>query len=104
MMMGMRIKKIREERNMTQQDLADKLYLSKASISAYENATTVIKDSMLREIANALDVTAGYFFGEEYSGKTIPESKWKWIELYDSFKSEEIKMVAIKQASILASL
>lgn len=104
MKMGMRIKKIREERNMTQQDLADKLYLSKASISAYENDTTDIKASVLREIANVLDVNVGYLFGEEYSREIISESKCEWIKLYDSFKSEEIKTVAIKQASILANL
>ena len=65
MTMGKRINKVREELNMTEQDLADKLHICKATISAYENDRVDIKSSRVVEIAKVLEVSVGYLYGEK---------------------------------------
>ena len=53
---ALRIKKIREFRNFTQQHLADKLDISQNAYSKIENGTTKLTIDRLEQIANLLDV------------------------------------------------
>lgn len=55
---GERICKQRKRKRLTQQELADKMYIPKSTISAYENNKVDIKGSVITE----LDSVA-YFFG-----------------------------------------
>ena len=56
MTIGERIKKIREEKGMTQQQLADKIGFSYQNISQYERGLRTPKSSTARKIADALGV------------------------------------------------
>lgn len=58
--MGMRIKESRKKMVMTQQDLADVLHTDKSTVSLYENDRIDIKSSIILEIVEALDCSAGY--------------------------------------------
>ena len=62
-----RIRKIREERGMTQQDLADALGLkSRSSINKIEQNTYEISLEKIKKIARALNVDPDYLaFGDE---------------------------------------
>ena len=55
---GKRIRKLRRERNMTQDDLRDLIDLSKSHMSHIETGTTKLSLPVLVEIANVLGVTA----------------------------------------------
>lgn len=61
--LGQRIKAQRIRIGMTQDDLADKLLIPKASVSAYENDRIDIKGSRIVELAKALEVTPNYLLG-----------------------------------------
>lgn len=101
---GERIKRVRQEKHMTQQELAEKLYISKSSVSLYENDKLDIKESRLAEIAKVLGVNVGYFFGEERHELVEFDKRNEWLELYDEFPNEEILNVAIAQVRILINI
>lgn len=67
---GAVIKKLREEKNMTQQQLADKLSVSAKTISKWETAKGYPDITLLESIANALSVSVT----ELISGNTIVNS------------------------------
>lgn len=64
--MGYKIKEFREKLNMTQEELAEKSGISRATISMLENNTTKeVMISTLRALANALGTTVtDLFFAE----------------------------------------
>ena len=67
---GAVIKRLREEKNMTQQQLADKLSVSAKKISKWETAKGYPDITLLESIANALSVSVT----ELISGNTIVNS------------------------------
>lgn len=62
--LGQRIKEQRVKVGLTQEELADIMYLPKSTISAYENGTH-IKDDRLLELADALQTTPNDLLGVE---------------------------------------
>ena len=72
---GAVIKRLREEKNMTQQQLADKLSVSAKTISKWETAKGYPDITLLGSIANALSVSVT----ELISGNTIVTlSAFEW--------------------------
>ena len=61
--LGQRIKAQRIRIGMTQDDLAEKLLIPKASVSAYENDRIDIKGSRIVELAEALGASPNYLLG-----------------------------------------
>ena len=61
--LGQRIKAQRIRIGMTQDDLAEKLLIPKASVSAYENDRIDIKGSRIVELAEAIGVSPNYLLG-----------------------------------------
>ena len=61
--LGKRIRAQRIRIGMTQDDLAEKLLIPKASVSAYENDRIDIKGSRIVELAEALGVSPNYLLG-----------------------------------------
>ena len=53
---GKNIKKIRKEKNLTQDDLAERLYCTRQTISNYENGKSEPNIALLVEIAKVLEV------------------------------------------------
>jgi transcriptional regulator with XRE-family HTH domain len=58
---GQRIKKIRKQKNFTQEKLAECLEVSTVYISQVENGNTKLNLEMLVRIANIFDTDPGYF-------------------------------------------
>jgi transcriptional regulator with XRE-family HTH domain len=71
MEVGKNIRKIREKRGITLQDLADKLGISKAQLSRLETGHRPIKTEMVVEIAELLSTPIGEFFSEPKQRKII---------------------------------
>lgn len=62
---GIRVKKIRNEKGMTQEELAEKSHLSTVYIGYVENAKRQVGLSALMSIANELDVGTDYLLGNQ---------------------------------------
>jgi transcriptional regulator with XRE-family HTH domain len=64
---GYKIKELREKLNMTQEELAEKSGISRATISMLENdVTKEVMTSTLRALADALETTVtDLFFAED---------------------------------------
>ena len=69
--LGQRIKAQRIRIGMTQDDLAEKLLIPKASVSAYENDRIDIKGSRIVELAEALGVSPNYLLGFTEEGNPV---------------------------------
>ena len=76
-MIGRRLLRMRKEKKMNQQELAEILSLSKYSISLYENDKSVPSEETLISIAKTFDVSVDYLLGlidEPYSYKRDAET------------------------------
>lgn len=104
---GQRIKLKREELNIKQTELAEKVHISKQTLYKYENdIITNIPSNKLEEIAAALDTTPDYLMGWQdvkilhddnvfiapYENVNVTEFK-KAKEIYELYKnsSPEVK-------------
>ena len=63
MRIGEKIKKLREERKMTQQDLADRIGKSRAAIGKYETGVRLPDNATLHAICDFFEVTTDYLLG-----------------------------------------
>lgn len=70
-----RIKEYREENHITQQELADKLYVSKQAISKWENDKSLPDVSMYPTIASLLNITVDELMGNETNKNKLILSK-----------------------------
>lgn len=59
------IKRLRREKKMTQQELADKINVQRTSISKYEKGVTTPSLSQLKKIADVFNVDVNELFGNE---------------------------------------
>lgn len=64
MEIGLKIKNLRNLKNLTQEELADRCELTKGYISQLENDLTSPSIETLKDILNALGTTFGEFFDE----------------------------------------
>lgn len=62
-MLGEQIKELRLNRNMSQVELAKKLFVSKQSVSNWENENIMPSVEMLIKIAEVFGVTTDYLLG-----------------------------------------
>ncbi len=66
MSFSIRLKKLREERNIRQEDLASILNISRQAVSNYEQGTRIPKDEkLLIMLADFFDVTIDYLLGRD---------------------------------------
>lgn len=59
------IKKIREEKNLTQQQLADKLYVSRQTVCRWENGSRCPDLIMAKKLALELDISMNELIADE---------------------------------------
>ncbi len=60
--MKLLLKEIREKKGITQDELAEKSGISRATISKLENEVTVFNSQTLSKLADALDTPVSKFF------------------------------------------
>ncbi len=58
-----RIRDLREDNDLTQQNLADALHINRRTYSAYENGVNSMTPETLIKIANFYDVSVDYLLG-----------------------------------------
>ena len=102
-MQKLRLKELREERNITQQELADHLSCSQQSINNYENHGTQPDIDMLCRMADFFETSVDYLIGNTnirnpYTLAKYEDSSEKEISLINSFRNlpEEIKDLFIR--------
>lgn len=61
--LGARITKMRIEKNMKQEELAEKLHIKRDLLSRYENNSRTIPPDILRNISKILNVSTDYLLG-----------------------------------------
>ena len=96
---GQKIKEMREDRDMTQEDLAKKIRRNVRSIQYYERDEQITLD-ILKDIANALDVNTLNLL-------TTTDDLFKLFLINYNFKhlsSDEYKILKSKFSALLDSL
>lgn len=74
MNIGDRVKQLREQKSMTQQELATRLgYRSKSSVAHIENGRDIPR-SMVVSLADILDTTPAYLMGWEGQKNNVPDN------------------------------
>ncbi|MCO6018279.1 DNA-binding protein [Carnobacterium divergens] len=63
MNIGVRITELRESKNMTQKELADKIRINKSVMNRIESGERPIRETELSLIADALEVSTDYLLG-----------------------------------------
>ena len=71
---GKFIAELRKEKNMTQQELAEKLGVSSKSISRWENGKTLPDYSLIKDLCKTLNISINELFsGEKIASKNFKE-------------------------------
>ena len=98
--LGQRIRAQRIRLGMTQEELAEALYVEKSIIPYYENDKVDIKGSSLIELSGVLHTSPNYLLGmEEYE-----EDLLEIITVYKNLKGSKAKQIALEQMKLLATM
>ena len=109
--LGKRIASLRKEKNLKQDDLAQKLSVSPQAVSKWENDQTCPDISLLPELANTLGVSVDMLLKGKQEPRTelVPEEKRKDIKdmmlriVVDSHDGDEVRVtipVALLQVAL----
>ena len=82
---GRRIKEARLKKDITQEELAKMVGVTKGAIANYENNTSHPKEPVLYALINALDVDANFLFQDFVKIKTAPLYTSEALKLADDF-------------------
>lgn len=94
MSFGMRLKELRTNRKITQQQLVDIINVSKVSISAYEHNSRKPTTETLKDIANYFGVTTDYLLGIKNNKIELsPEQLKVASHIDDTLSRHEMKMI-----------
>lgn len=84
---GLRLRNLRTKRKLSQAEVASRLELTSASISAYENNVAIPPSDILRKLALMFNVSADYLLGLEdhhqlFLPSDLPKSRKDMIERF----------------------
>ena len=102
--MGGRIREQRIKMGMTQEELAEKMFTTKMTISHYENDQTDIKGSVIVEIAGILGTTTGYLLSNEIVLGNLNDQMKEMIEIFLRLANDGIREVAKEQVKLLLKM
>ena len=86
-----RLKELRQEKKLTQSDLADRLNIGRSAIAMYERGQRIPRFKIINEIADFFNVSTDYLSGKTSSrhGSILtPEQQKEWFE---NIKEESAK-------------
>lgn len=105
---GKRLKQLREERRMTQEELAKALDISKSTVSMYENDTRMPKPENMEAIADFFNVSIDFLYGKsDHTTLLLTEEEREVIMAYRAHpeKREAVRDVLhIRQEAPVSSL
>lgn len=61
--LGLKLKKLREEKNLTQKQVAERIHMDTSTISSYESGTIVPSIEALLALARLYNVSTDYLLG-----------------------------------------
>lgn len=93
------IKNARNEREKTQQDLADALNKTRAAISDMERGKVQVSAGELYILAKLLDKPIEYFYGEDFGGKEVQD-----IIAVTRLQDPETKLSTMEMARMMMKL
>lgn len=99
---GGRIKYKRLEARLTQEQLADKLFVKFSMISRYERAESNMGIDTLRQIATALGCSASYLL--EGVEPTLSTKEEELIKVFASLKDDSVRDLALAQMKLLLNM
>ena len=99
---GGRIKYKRLEARLTQEQLADKLFVKFSMISRYERAESNMGIDTLRQIAAALGCSASYLL--EGVEPTLSTKEEELIKVFASLKDDSVRDMALAQMKLLLNM
>lgn len=77
----LRLKEIRKEKRLTQEELAERADISRVMVSRYETGTVIPTVDVLVSLADALDVTTDYLLGRcDHSSSCSSSSEFSAAE------------------------
>ena len=94
MTFGDQLSKARKEKEFTQEELAEKLNLSRQTILRWEKNQVFPDISNLKAVAQVLDVSFDYLLGEDKTNK-VPSSK---LSLIDVLVGKEVRLVIYEES------
>ena len=89
---GQRLKNARIAKNLTQEDLAEKIDISVAFLSRVERGNSHINLKRLNQVCNLLDVSEGYILNGAFSNSTNYLDK-EFSELLKSCSPEKQRLI-----------
>ena len=95
------IRRLRENKRMTQEELAEALFVEKSTISYYENDKKEMRASGLAEMARVLQTTPNYLLGYAYSDNDFLSEA---LSLLEGIKDETVKKVLLAQIKAVSAL
>ena len=98
---GQRIKECRKAMGMTQEELANALYIPKTTVSSYERDVVDMKMSIIKELAKVLHTTVGYLIDGE---KMELDADVMQVATMMQEMPEELRKVAMEQVKILSGV
>lgn len=72
-MLGIRLKKLRNEKKLTQKQLAEKINVTHVSISGYESGNRSPDTDTLQRLADFFGVSTDYLLGRTYNPTLTPQ-------------------------------
>jgi len=75
-----RLRKMRRERNYTQEQLGRLVSVTKVSISCYENGSRTPEMETLQRLADALDVSVDYLLGRTDEQEQEEAQVCQWVD------------------------
>lgn len=104
---GKRIRMLREKNNLTQEQLAQAMYVTKGTISLYENDSVDIKCSVLSELAVILNSTPNYLLWGNEKGidlTALEPDTARLIAAFEIIGDEKIKRLILAQIEAASML
>ena len=95
---GKRIKEKRKALGLSQEELAERMHVTAALISNYENGKVDIKSSVMHELAGILGTTVAYLMDGD--PEMDPDIK-NLIRIYLTLGRPNVQKVALEQMKIL---
>ena len=86
---GKRLKQLRQDNHITQQQLADYLYVSVDSIYGYEKGRVAIGHDQIEKLCVRFNVSADYFYFERDRKLNEEDSSDMWSDYYNKLNDEE---------------
>lgn len=94
MEIGMKIRQLRREKNLTAEELASKIGLTGSAIYSYEKGKAVPPIEKLKELAQIFGKDLSFFISENTENRTLGISDWKG-EAYRKLEIENAKLWAL---------